>query len=269
MNKTKNQIIDFFVNHTNYSTDQIIKIIPIHNGFTNLSFLVQTSDGNKFQVRFAMNNELVSRVNEYQVIQLLKNDLFIYFDQSTGDCIKKWIPGKEVDYFDKTRLDNLARAIKKIHQVDINNCSVLPIDYYSGFENAKLSTRHRKLYQHLINKYKDLPKILTHSDLNAHNMLVDQNDQIHLIDFEWSRINNPYFDLANMARESLNLDQAYYLVDSYGGLDRNIFNDFLIISCLFALIWTYNMAQTDKIIAYRNDVQKRLEYYLRSFKLNL
>lgn len=269
MDRSKNHALDFFIKHTNYSPNQVSRIEPIHNGFTNLSYLIETSDQQKYQVRFALNNELVNRVNEYQVITLLKNDLFIYFDQATGDCIKKWIVGHEVDYFDQTRLENLAKGIKKIHQVPLGNCSILPIDYYKGIENAKLATRHKRLYLSLINKYRDLPKHLTHSDLNAHNILVDEYNQIHLIDFEWSRINNAYFDLANMARESLSLEQAYYLVDCYGGLDLKIFNEFLIISCLFALIWTYNMQQTDKIIAYRKDVEKRLAYYLESFVVNL
>ncbi|QMT98678.1 phosphotransferase [Mycoplasma tullyi] len=269
MDKSKNHALDFFIKHTDYSANQVIRIEPIHNGFTNQSYLVETNDKKKYQVRFALNNELVSRTNEYQVITLLKNDLFIYFDQSTGDCIKKWIEGHEVDYFDKTRLENLAKAIKKIHQTDLGNSSILPIDYYTGIENAKLATRHKKLYVYLINKHKDLEKHLTHSDLNAHNMLVDEHNQIHLIDFEWSRINNAYFDLANMARESLNLDQAYYLVECYGGLDLEIFNEFLIVSCIFALIWTYNMTPTDKILSYRKSVEKRLDYYLQSFVVNL
>ncbi|QZX49287.1 phosphotransferase [Mycoplasma sp. E35C] len=267
MNSEQSQdvALQFFIEHTAYSRRDIVSITQIHNGFTNLSFLIITSDDQKYQVRFARNNELVSRTNEYNVIKALNIDLFIYFDQDTGDCIKKWIPGKEVDYFDRLRLDNLAIAIKKIHQVDLNNLNILPIDWFKGIENAKLSTRHKKLYVELINKYKDLPTTLTHSDLNAHNMLVDQFNQIHLIDYEWSRINTPYFDLANMARESLNLDQAYYLLHAYGGLDQKVFEDFLIITCLFALIWTYNMKQTDKIIAYRKMVQTRLDEYLRLF----
>ncbi|MDC4182145.1 phosphotransferase [Mycoplasma bradburyae] len=269
MKPNQDVALEFFITHTDYLINDVVSIQEIHNGFTNISYLLKTKDNKQYQVRFAQNNELVSRINEYEVIKLLNNDLFIFFDKQTGDCIKKWIPGKEVDYFDKLRLDNLAKAIKQIHQVDISNSSILKINYLAGIDNAKLSTRHKKLYYHLINKYKNLPQTLTHSDLNAHNMLVDQNNQIHLIDFEWSRINTPYFDLANMARESLNLQQAYYLVESYQGLDKTIFNDFLIITCIFALIWTYNMAQTDKIIAYRKEVQKRLDLYLKLFIGNI
>lgn len=89
MDRSKYHVLDFFIKHTNYSPNQVSRIEPIHNGFTNLSYLIETSDQQKYQVRFALNNELVNRVNEYQVITLLKNDLFIYFDQTTGDCIKK------------------------------------------------------------------------------------------------------------------------------------------------------------------------------------
>jgi hypothetical protein len=83
----KNKAINLFVNHTKYKKQDINKIIPIHNGYTNISFKFTTNDRKSYQVRLS-NTKSVDRTNEKHILDLVKFPYFIYFNIKTGDAIK-------------------------------------------------------------------------------------------------------------------------------------------------------------------------------------
>jgi hypothetical protein len=84
----KDQAIDFFVSHTDYQKNDVVKLIPIHDGYTNISFKAITSDHKAYQIRLN-NTDSVDRINEKNVLDIVKFPYFIYFDIKTGNAIKQ------------------------------------------------------------------------------------------------------------------------------------------------------------------------------------
>jgi hypothetical protein len=85
---SKTKAINLFTKHTKYGINQIIDIKLIHNGFTNISYKVTTSDKRIYQIRVG-NNKVVQRINERNVLNLINDKVYLYFDIKSGDAIKK------------------------------------------------------------------------------------------------------------------------------------------------------------------------------------
>jgi hypothetical protein len=83
----KSKAINLFTKYTKYKKHDIIKIIPVHNGYTNISFKFITNDKKAYQVRIS-NTRNVNRINEKNILDLVKFPYFIYFNTRTGDAIK-------------------------------------------------------------------------------------------------------------------------------------------------------------------------------------
>jgi hypothetical protein len=84
----KTKAIDFFVNYTDYQRNNIVKITPIHEGYTNISYKVMTNDHKAYQIRLN-NTDSVDRTNEKNVLDIVKFPYFIYFDIKTGNAVKQ------------------------------------------------------------------------------------------------------------------------------------------------------------------------------------
>lgn len=266
----KDFAINLFITHTDYQKENIKSITQIHHGFTNLSFMFVTNDNKKYQVRIGGSNDVVNRKNEYAILTTIQDKNYLYIDEN-GNAIKKWIEGNPPKFVfnKKTKLKLLVDQIVKLHSIKFNNPNLIKHDYLFFFDKTKYEKEiDRSLYLKLIDKYQDLELILSHNDLNPMNMIYDsKNKQMHLIDYEWGRINNRYWDIANFYRETnLSLKWLKYMVDCYKGLDFKTMCDFVYISTNFAYQWTFGMQQTDKILNYRQKVLNRLEKF-RKFVL--
>lgn len=89
MNKNlKKQILNL-LEKINLKEDNIIKIKKIHQGFTNMSFYVETKNKKAYQLRLGQNNEIVDRNNEFLVLKALNLKSFLYYNKDNGDAIKK------------------------------------------------------------------------------------------------------------------------------------------------------------------------------------
>lgn len=265
MNKKSilNLAIEIFVNNTKYLKQDIIKIKKLHKGYTNISFLFKTKDKNKFQVRLGHNNDIVDRKNELEIIKLLPYDYYCYIDEK-GNAIKKWVDGKNPKLFinKKKVIDALLLEIIKIHSIDITNSNILVHDYEEFIDDFIL--QNYKIY---INKYREILKkynleklFFSHNDINVCNFLYNKkNSSVTLIDFEWSRINNQYWDYANFYRET-NLKKKWLVyISKKTNLDFNVLFNYVFISMFYALMWTYKVDQTKKIIKYRKKVKKKIK----------
>lgn len=243
-----------FTKQTNYLQNSIENIFEIHDGYTNHSFLIETKDKKKWQIRIARNSKIVNRNNEFNVLKAINNKSFIYYDKKSGNAIKKWLPGINPTYkiySSNLFLKKFARKCRKLHNTDIKNTNIINHEYGNYLLISKLEKKHFLKYKELINKYQDLPQVLSHNDLNAKNLLWYKN-KVTFIDFEWARINNEYWDLANFIREvDLDFDRAKKLTKYYKKLDWEIMKDFIYICTNFAVQWTYGMQQTPKMIKYR------------------
>lgn len=266
----KQTVINLFVNNTNYSKNDIISVQEIHCGFTNLSFKFcvrekQPQLSSYYQVRLSCDNKIVNRSNEYNVLQLIKDKNYIYYDKN-GNAIKKWIDGVNPNLFwlnKKSFLFNLVNEITKFHSYSLKQDNIMKHDYFMFLDKTNFfNPIDQELFLELISKYKNLKTVLSHNDLNPKNMIYKKDKSISLIDFEWTRVNNQYWDIANFYRETnLSYKWLVYMTKLYKNLDMNIMKDFVYISTNYAYQWTFGMSETKKILKYRKKLIKKLNRF--------
>ncbi|MGL4616770.1 MAG: phosphotransferase [Mycoplasmoidaceae bacterium] len=264
----KYDVILFFTKNTNYVKDDIKSIKEIHHGFTNKSFFLITTDNLKWQIRFSGLNEVVDRRNELRILKFIKEENIIYYDEK-GNFIKKWIDGKTLSLFfnKKKKLKLICEKINELHSKTIvDNGDILFHDYFKYIEQTKnFDYKIKETYIALVNKYKNQKKVLSHNDLSRKNILFNGNEII-FIDFEWSRINYNYFDVANFIREN-NIRNKWiiFIQKNIENIELDILKDFIFIATCFAYQWTFVAKQDNKIIKYRKRCFKKMNSI---YKLN-
>lgn len=257
--------IKFFVNNSKFNEDDILKIKRIHKGYTNISFMFTLKTCEKFQIRISQNNKIVKRNNEFNVLSLIKNNDYLYFDEF-GNAIKKWIYGRNPKFIfhKKKLLKALIYEIEDFHQIDPSP-NIIVHDYWEYYCNCiERQFPHYSLkYKELVQKYSKLPLVLSHNDINPLNVVYNKkNNKMTLIDFEWGRKNNQYWDYANFFKETnLNIKWIDYICFVSKKLEKKILIDFLFISTFFAYQWTFHINNSKKIENYRKKILKKLDYY--------
>jgi thiamine kinase-like enzyme len=150
-----------------------------------------------------------------------------------------------------------------LHTTNIKNHKILQHDYLDCLKRAKLPPQHRAVYLSLIKQYKNLPLVLSHNDLSADNLIYTPDHQVTFIDYEWSRLNNQYWDLANFIREvNLPINKIKELASYLKIKNIKILMDFVYLSTNYAYQWTFNMPLNPKIKKYRAIVFKKMTRYL-------
>ncbi|MBG0731079.1 phosphotransferase [Mycoplasma sp. 'Moose RK'] len=204
---------------------KLTKISLISCGFHNCSY--QGFFGNeKVQVRL-VKNDFVDWENEYNFIK--NRPEFIYYKQ--GNFVKKWL-GQQV-LTPETLLEHreqLFVAVTKFQQQKITD--IRQFDW-------KIKEIFDEKYHFLVKKYQFDPQVICHNDLQFKNILVDFNSVL-LIDFEWVRLNNPYFDYVSL---HLNLGIEAKVIIEYFGLDLEKFNDFTYLINVFTNFWNQKYYQ--------------------------
>lgn len=248
---------------------EVSSIKPIHRGYTNFSYIVQFENGKTYQVRLPHCGDLINRANEYQVLSLMDDDSFVYFDVKTGIAVKKWIDGKNprIPFRRKWKLgDQLFGLIKKLHD------KPLPAD--SKFKKINFDVYNQNLYRlklayqakflSLIDQYKTDEVVLSHTDINRQNMIQDKQDKLYLIDYEWCGLASDYWDFANFIRESRilwykDVDWKKYIAN----FDMQKLKNYIFVCSVYAYLWTWVMPDSKKIRWYRKRTLRQIHYYAR------
>ncbi len=256
----KNPIF-FFINNTKYEESDIKFLKKVHKGFTNESFFLFTKDKKKWQVRFTGLNDVVKRENENEVLKIIENNNYIYYDND-GNSIREWIEGKNLSLFfnKKTKLKLLCEEINKLHSIEFSKCkNIILNDYLIYMDKTKnLQKEIKEKYIYLINKYKDLEKVISHNDLSPANIIY-KNKKIIFIDYEWARINDNYFDIANFIRESnLSLKWLYFFSNNLDNVKYDILKEYIFIVTCFAYQWTFIANEDSKLLKYRKKCFKKM-----------
>lgn len=127
-------------------------------------------NGEQVQIRVSKNN-IVDHKNEIIFLKNEFNNKIIYIDEFF--MIRKWIDGKILD-------NNSLDTLKKIKH-SLEKQWVLKIPNISSFRPSIMD---------------DI--VLSHGDLRKKNIIVSEDNNIFLIDFEWINYNTKYFDLAHL-----------------------------------------------------------------------
>lgn len=256
MNNLKENAIKLFLDIFNdkFSINDIKVIKPIHNGYTNSSYYLELNSNEKFQIRLGENNKIVNRSNEANVLKAINEENYIYYNDKNGNAIKKWIEGRTLNKKDLKNNEVLLRIfseIQKYHNLNINNIEIIKHDYNLHLKNAKMPKKHLLIYKKIVSEFDTIPWGFSHNDLNLDNILLTDNNDVVFIDFEWSRINHPYWDYSNILKETTwSLKQ----VKNFSKLSNIDFNSLLkmtYVAINFSYQWTFSNSFSFKILYYR------------------
>ncbi|MBQ0045645.1 MAG: phosphotransferase [Mycoplasma sp.] len=247
---------------------EIVSIKPIHRGYTNFSFFVTYANGKNYQVRIPHCGDLLNRSNEKMMLTMLKDQSFVYFDVKTGVAIKEWIDGKspKIGVWKRWKYtDDLFAQIKKIHNLTLpkgHKFKKLNFDAYNK-HLFRLKLEYQTKYLSILETYRENPYVLSHTDINAQNLILDTKEKIHIIDYEWCGLAPEYWDYANFIRENrirfLYLDWKKYIPD----FNLKELKDYIFASAVYAFLWTWEMPLTRRLKHYRKRTLRQIRWYGR------
>lgn len=253
---------------------KIVSMKEIHKGYTNVSYEIIFENKSKYQVRIPHCGNLINRSAEYQVLKLIKDKTYIYFDQKTGIAVKQWIPGKNpklgwnrgYDY-----LNNLFNKVKELHQIKPpknQHFQKTSFDQYNNFL-FRLKFEYQQKYLKLLDIYREDKFVINHTDINPDNIIVNNRGSVFIIDFEWAALAPDYWDYANFIRESrINYHRVEWqkYIENF---DMQKLQDYIFLTSVYAHLWTWAMPESRKILKYRRRTLRQVHWYARNvFKDN-
>lgn len=189
-------------------------------GMTNKNFLIFINN-KKYVLRVsgAGTQGMINRENEEEnskkTTHLNIDSKLVYYDKNTGDKISEYIENGETLNSELARenLKEVANILRKLHSSDVkfNNrfdvfeeikkyellAKKLGANFYPSYEEIKVKIE--KLKEELI---KLKPKLVAcHNDAVPENFIISAN-KLFLIDWEYSGMNDPMWDLASYSLEN-------------------------------------------------------------------
>ncbi|OPA71628.1 hypothetical protein BB381_03815 [Campylobacter pinnipediorum subsp. caledonicus] len=218
-----NIIVDIF-NKLNMNVDGIKKI----GGMTNTNYLVLCGN-NKFVARIPglASNDMIDRSIEKEN-QILTSEYgfnvpTIFFDKKTGIKITKFLESTTLKPYNINEYSSLiALTLKKLHTSNIPFKNVFePKIEFKKYLSLMKDKQHFvisdfqksiKLFDNLCDKIIDINKkdkfyklSPTHGDIVPENLLY-HNKKIYVIDWEYSGLNDPCWDVTSLILESTGFD---------------------------------------------------------------
>ena len=240
---------------------KLIKVNPINSGITNINFeitvgkkkyflsmpysnskLLNIDYGNKYY-----NNKICGEINlSPRVIHFIESEnlLVTEFIKSKASSLTIFQSSKEIE--------QLVKNIKLLHNANpfLRNFNMLSqISYYQNILKKDFLPKELNRYVNNIKSLKNklyLPNhklVSCHNDLLAEN-IINKNNQIFIVDFDYSGNNDPCFELGNLSVEmEYNDEQINKLVRSYyGEINENIISRVNlqgVVSDIGWSLWSY------------------------------
>jgi thiamine kinase-like enzyme len=214
-----------------------IELEPL-NSFTNLSYKL-TAHGSAYVLRVAGKgtSTYIDRSAEEHNARIATaaglNAEMLFFDAHDGTMLSRFIEGPHMDrvefHSDPTALTRAALALKRVHGIGRSFKSrfgpFAPIDYY-----LKILRRLRAPLPEVYDEVKQeaervrqaleaasIPPTPCHNDTCPENF-VEVGSRIYLIDWEYSGMNDPMWDLGNLSVEAgFDPDQDRRMLEAYCG----------------------------------------------------
>ncbi len=277
--------------------DSIRDIYPLKKGLTNISFIFECSGGNKYVVRVPGEgtDRIINRHEEAEIYRLLNGkgitDELIYIDPLSGIKITRyWENSRPCNYAQRSDIERCLETLKTLHglglevghEYDIFEYAQLYEDNIAG--GVSMFADHSQTKENIYSlraflKSVDEPHVLSHIDANPDNFLFTPDasgfETIHLIDWEYSGMADPYYDVAYFCSYSPYGDeQIDEIIDIYtgGNHDRRLrakIYAYIAINAFSFSNWYEAMYQNNKTVYAEN---KRLyelakKYYERCREL--
>lgn len=251
----------------NAKFEDILDIQPVKKGMTNNSFSFKIKD-KKYIARIPKDGSksLINRYQEEKIYQKLKgNELvenLIYFETKNniddplhGFKITEWINNsKTIDGHNYKEMELALNSYRKLHNqnlsVDFEFDILKILDYYISIIGEKYKTFPKHLLDNeakirkmlAYHKSKNYPKVLCHIDSTSGNILINKDNKIKLIDWEYAANSDPFLDLAGMCMDNeYGVKEANWLLETY--LQRKPTkeekNRLYILIASIGFLWTY------------------------------
>ncbi|MHA6258912.1 phosphotransferase [Sporosarcina sp. CAU 1771] len=272
---------------------EITEIKPF-GGMTNINYC--TSVGNdRYIVRIPGlgTDQFINRHEEKRNLEIGMelgiNPEHIYFDAETGLKITRMIPGARTLTQKATKeqgtITKVTEVLRKLHDSNVkmdndfnlyklmthyeNNAAEANATFYSNFDEVK------KEVEQIKSAYDTMPKLVypCHIDSIYENFVTDENENLFLIDWEYSGMFDPLWDVTTHMMESGFTAQeeavflcAYFQREATGEekervLIHKIFQDYLWS------IWTlFKEAKGDHFGSYGQDRFDRLQRHVKLYK---
>jgi len=204
----KNEIAKIF----GCNLDAIQDIKPLKNGITNNSFTF-TIDGDKYILRIPGEgtDRFINRNREYHVYQKISNlnlsDDIVYINPTSGYKITKhWDDARTCDPYNQEDVNACMKKLREFHDMNITvGHTFCPFDLLDLFESfwskpsrygdyKQTKSKVMALHEHILSFSPAFS--LTHIDPVHDNFLFINNNQLRLIDWEYSSMQDPHLDIA-------------------------------------------------------------------------
>ena len=244
---------------------KLIKVNPINNGITNINFEVIVGKKSFFLSMPSSNSELlnIDYRNKYYNNKICGeiniSPRVTHFIESENLLVTEFIKSKtsSLEKFQSSKeIEQLVKNIKLLHHAKpfLRNFNMFnQISYYQNI--LKKDTIPKKLFKYVNNietlkqkLYLTKDKLVPcHNDLIAEN-IIKKDNQIYIVDFDYSGNNDPCFELGNLSVEmEYDDEQINKLVRSYyGEINENIISKVYlqgVVSDIGWSLWSYVQAK--------------------------
>ena len=248
---------------------ELIKVNPINSGITNINFEVIVGKKSFFLSMPSSNSELlnIDYRNKYYNNKICGkiniSPKVTHFIESENLLVTEFIKSKtsSLAIFQSSKeIEQLVKSIKLLHNANpfLKNFNMLSqISYYQNILKKDYMPQKLNRYVNNIKSLKNklyLPNhklVPCHNDLLAEN-IINKNNQIFIIDFDYSGNNDPCFELGNLSVEmKYDDEQINNLVKSYyGRIDEDIISRVNlqgIVSDIGWSLWSYVQAKNSNL----------------------
>lgn len=275
--------------------EEIKDIKPIKMVMTNTSFKF-SHNGKSYLYRHpGPGTELIiNRKSEFDSMKIAKelglDDTYIYMDSEKGWKISNYIEDVRIlDYEDKENVKRAISMLKKLHTS--GRKTDFEFNIFDGIENFKLKIKnsHRDDFEDMnlmndkIYKLKEfldkdnVKNCLCHCDSCDLNFLMDKNDEMYLIDWEYSAMSDPACDIGCFITCSkYSFDESIEIIKEY--FDGNPTDEelrhyvaYVAVSSLYWFLWAINQEIQGKSIGeylyiWYNHTKEYADYALKLYE---
>ncbi|WGI36701.1 phosphotransferase [Mesomycoplasma lagogenitalium] len=245
--------------------------IKIEKGLTNNSykdgqFFYQEKKKNSFNHR--INYDLLSNL-DFVPKMIHNNDKDIYFD---------WIEGKEIEVND-INLAKVAHLMKTLHNSKLD---FPPSNHASRIKEYRKILVEKNIKIPVIDKYfkkinlilrnmkKDIP---LHNDLWLENIIIDKNEKIWFVDWEYASKGDKHFDLAYFIESCrLSDEQETVFLNAYDDYDYEYVLQHRILVLYLTILWLHTFPENNmpfgdqEFIEKIDSISNKLEERQREWK---
>lgn len=210
-------------------------ITPIKGGLTNTSFRFECS-GSEYVYRHPGKGteDFINRDAEAKAMEVAKvlklDETYIHMDEKEGWKISHFITkARELDYHKESEVNQALSMLKKLHSSGEKFDYVF--DIWKQIEDFKqILIRNDRFNEDISGIYEGLQyirnkgkldcgdKVLCHNDSYSPNFIVDTDNKVYLIDWEYSGMSDPGTDVGTfIACSDYSMEQAEHVIETYLG----------------------------------------------------